>query len=147
MKKPCLSRSLEPTDRQTGSAAAEIVILTPLLVLLILVLVMGGRLANASQDLTDAARTSVESAVVASNASAARAQAAATASYEISHDGLECDPYSIVTDVAEFTAGGRVSVRVSCRVKLFTLGLPGLPTALTVSSQASAAIETYREVG
>src|ERR1035438_5521324 len=48
---------------EAGSAAAEIVILTPLLVMLALLFVVGGRLANALQEVGDAARTSVESAV------------------------------------------------------------------------------------
>ena len=69
---------------EVGSATAEIVILTPLLVLLALVFVVGGRLANALQEVADAARTSVESAVIASTASSAQAQAVAAADYEIS---------------------------------------------------------------
>ena len=75
---------------QIGSAAAEIVILTPLLVVLALLFAAGGRLANTLQEVGDAARTSVESAVIAATASGAEAQAAAAAGYEISHDGLKC---------------------------------------------------------
>jgi hypothetical protein len=41
------------------------------LVLLALLFVIGGRLANALQEVGDAARTSVESAVIASTASSA----------------------------------------------------------------------------
>ncbi|MFZ2056850.1 MAG: TadE/TadG family type IV pilus assembly protein [Acidimicrobiales bacterium] len=132
---------------EVGSAAAEIVILTPLLVVLALVLVIGGRLCCALQEVQDAARTSVESAVIASTASSARAQAAAAANYEISHDGLRCTPYTMTLDVADFAPGGFVSVELRCGVGLVTLGIPGLPGSVTLSGQASAGIELYREVG
>jgi hypothetical protein len=132
---------------EAGSAAAEIVILTPLLVMLALLFVVGGRLANALQEVGDAARTSVESAVIASTASTAQAQAAAAAGYEISHDGLQCMPYSLTTDVTHFTPGGSVSVQLRCGVGLVTLGIPGLPGSVTLSGDASAGIELYREMG
>ena len=130
-----------------GSAATEIVILTPLLVVLALLFVAGGRLANALQEVGDAARTSVESAVIASTASEAEAQAVAAAGYGISHDGLKCAPFSVTTDVSDFAPGGLVSVQFRCRVGLVTLGLPGLPGSVTLAGNASAGIELYREIG
>jgi Flp pilus assembly protein TadG len=135
-----------PRSVEDGSAAAEVVILTPLLVLLVLVLVLGGRLADAAQDLADAARTAVESAALASTAQEAQAQAAATARYEVSQDGLRCTRYSMVTDVSDFTAGGSVAVSIRCRIGLATLGMPGLPGSVSVSGRAAAVIEPYREV-
>jgi hypothetical protein len=132
---------------EAGSAAAEIVILTPVLVLLALLFVLGGRLANALQEVGDAARTSVESAVISSTASSAQAQALAASGYEISHDGLQCAPYSLTTDVADFVPGGVVSVQLRCGVGLVTLGIPGLPGSVTLSGHGSAGIELYREVG
>ena len=132
---------------EAGSAAAEIVILTPVLVLLALLFVLGGRLANALQEVGDAARTSVESAVISSTASSAQAQALAASGYEISHDGLQCAPYSLTTDLTHFTPGGSVSVQLRCGVGLVTLGIPGLPGSVTLSGDAFAGIELYREMG
>jgi Flp pilus assembly protein TadG len=140
-------RPLASGGSDAGSAAAEIVILTPLLVVLALLLVIGGRLASGLQDVGDAARTSVESAVIASTPSAAQAQAATTAGYEISHDGLQCTPYSVTTDVTDFIQGGAVSVQLRCGIELVTLGIPGLPGSVTLSDQATAGIELYREMG
>ena len=132
---------------QAGSAAAEIVILTPLLVLLALLFVAGGQLANALQEVGEAARTSVESAVIASTPAAAQAQAAAGAGYEITRDGLTCLPYSVTTDVSDFVPGGFVSVQLRCGVGLITLGLPVLPGNITLTAYASAGIELYRQMG
>jgi Flp pilus assembly protein TadG len=130
-----------------GSAAAEVVILTPLLVLLALVLMIAGRLVDGAEVVDDAARTAVESAVIASTPQEAQVQAANTASYEIRRNGLQCSEYSMVTEVADFTAGGSVSVRIRCRIALVTFEIPGLPTSVSLSGRASAAIEFYREVG
>jgi hypothetical protein len=132
---------------EQGSAAAETVILAPLLILLAVLLLVGGRLATASEEIGDAARTAVESAVVAPTASAAETQAAATARFEVSRDGIACTPYTFETNVTDFTAGGFVSVQLRCRVELVTLGIPGLAGSVSLSDGASAAIETYRDVG
>jgi len=135
------------TRPECGSAAAETVILAPLLVLFALVLLIGGRLATASEEIGDAARTAVESAVIASTASEAETQAAATARFEVSRDGIGCAPYRFVTNVTDFTAGGAVSVQIRCQLSLITLGMPGLPSSVLLSAGASAGIERYREVG
>ncbi len=132
---------------EVGSATAEIVILTPLLILLALLFAIGGRLANALQEVGDAARTSVESAVIASTASNAQAQAVAASDYELSNDGLKCSPYSVAVDAADFAPGGLVSVQIRCGVGLLTFGIPGIPGAVTLSGHATARIEIYREVG
>jgi Flp pilus assembly protein TadG len=130
-----------------GSAAAEIVILAPLLVLLALLFVTGGRLADGIQEIGDAARTSVDSAVIASTAPTAEAGAAATAGYEISHDGLHCTTYSLTADVVDFAPGGAVSVQIHCDLGLAMLGIPGFPDSVTLSGHASGGIEPYRELG
>ncbi len=136
-----------PRRSEAGSAAAETVILAPLLVLFALVLLIGSRLATASEEIGDAARTAVGSAVVSSAASEAQGQAAAAARFEVSRDGIGCAPYSFVTDVTDFAAGGVVSVEIRCRVGLITLGISGLPSSVSLSAGASAGIERYREVG
>src|SRR5271165_2168525 len=94
-RKSAISRSDADKRRarcsENGSAAAETVILAPLLVLFALVLLIGGRLANAAEEIRDAARTAVESAVIASTPSEAEAQAVASANFELSRDGIDCE--------------------------------------------------------
>ncbi len=128
---------------EVGSAAAEIVILTPLLIIVALLFVVGGRLANGLQEVGAAARSSVDSAVIAATASTAETQGAAAAASEVSHD---CRSYSFAADVADFAPGGVVSVQIRCEVGLAALGIPLLPGSVTLAARASGAIEHYREV-
>jgi hypothetical protein len=132
---------------QDGSTAAELVILTPLLVIVAVLFAIGGRFANALQEVNDIARTSVESAVIASTAPAAQAQALAAARYAVSGDGLRCSPYSATVDIGEFAPGGLVSVEIRCGIGLLTPTLGGLPDHVVVSARATAGIEPYREAG
>jgi hypothetical protein len=53
----------------------------------------------------------------------------------------------VAVDAADFAPGGLVSVQIRCGVGLLTLGIPGIPGAVTLSGHASAGIELYREVG
>jgi hypothetical protein len=112
-----------------------------------LLFVVGGRLANGLEEVTAAARSSVDSAVIAPTASAAEIQATAAAASAISLDGLKCTPYSFAADVADFAPGGSTSVQVRCEVALTALGMPLLPDSVTLAGSASGAIEPYREVG
>ncbi len=132
---------------EAGSASAELVILTPFLILVTILFVVAGVLANDLQETGDVARASVESAVIASTPAAAEAQAAAAATYEVANDGLECNPYSVTTDVAGFAPGGAVSVQIRCDAVLPALGPLVLPRSVMLSGQASGAIEPYREMG
>jgi hypothetical protein len=127
---------------EVGSAAAEIVILTPLLIMVALLFVVGGRLANGLQEVGAAARTSVDAAVIAPTAATADAQGAVAAASEVSHD---CHSYSFAADVADFAPGGLVSVQIRCEVGLAALGIPLLPDSVTLAGRASGAIEPYRE--
>jgi Flp pilus assembly protein TadG len=137
------SAAAGPAPRsEVGSAAAEIVILTPLLIMVALLFVVGGRLANGLQEVATAARGSVESAVIAPTPSTAETQGAAAAAAELSHD---CRSYSFAADVADFVPGGVVSVQVRCEIGLAALGIPMLPDSVVLVGRASGALEPYRE--
>ena len=124
-------------------------ILTPLLILLALLFAVGGRLANALQEVGDAARTSVESAVIASTASSAQAQAVAASDYEISHDDLEnCTPYSVAVDTSRLRPGRpRLGPDPLRRRAPHRLGCPVSRAWSRCRATASAGIEIYREMG
>lgn len=134
------------TDPQ-GSATAEIVILTPLIIASALVLLAAGHALTAQQQLGDSVQASLESASVQQSPAAASAAAASTARLELLGDHLNCQKYGEDTATGEFVAGGSVSVTIHCQLSVETLGLPGLPGSLQLSDSAAAVIEPYREVG
>ena len=139
-----MSATIARSDR--GSASAELVLLAPLLVAFAAVLLLGGRLVVARQQLLDATRTAVEAAVIQPTGSLAQA-AAATAFGQLASDHLACGPYSVTTATGDFRPGGVVSVDLRCGIALAALGIAGLPGSVTVQSAAAAIIEPYREVG
>lgn len=140
-----MSATIARSDR--GSASAELVLLAPLLVAFAAVLLLGGRLVVARQQLLDATRTAVEAAVIQPTSSLAQTSAAATAFEQLASDRLSCNPYSVTTATGDFRPGGVVSVDLRCGIALAALGIAGLPGSVTVQSAAAAIIEPYREVG
>jgi hypothetical protein len=140
-----IARAADRPD--TGSAAAELVVLTPLMIVFTLALLLGGRLGMAALQVGDATRTSIEAAVVEPTPDRAQIAAAVAAYSELRSDGLVCHPYAAAAGTASFRPGGLVTMQISCGVALETFGLPGLPGRAVLASSALAAIEPYREVG
>jgi Flp pilus assembly protein TadG len=131
---------------ETGSAAAELVVLTPLLVVLVSVCFIGGRLVVARQQLDDAARTAAEAAAIASSPGAAQYAASVTVIGNLLADGLACQDLSISPQTAAFRPGGSVAVSVSCSVALSRLAFAGLPGTVRLTARRVAVIEPYRQL-
>lgn len=133
-----------PAGADGGSAAAELVIVTPLLLCFLGALVLGAQLLSARQQVGDAARTAVEVAVLARSPAAARAAAAATARADLAGDRAPCSRVTVRTATRSFRPGGSVSVAVSCTVALPRL--PYLPVRLPLEVRAheKATVEPFR---
>lgn len=130
-----------------GSASAELVICTPLLVLFALVAFAIGRLVLQQSQVVDVARSAAEAASVWPTPPQAGDAALLTASYELLHDDLQCLSPVVSVDAADLVPGGRVSVSVTCTVRLSSAALPGVPGYVTIRASATAPVEQYREVG
>jgi hypothetical protein len=132
--------------RERGSASAELVFVTPVLILMGLVAFVLGRLVLDAGQVVDAARSAAEAAAVWPTVPQAGEAALLTASYEIVGDGLVCKGATVSIDASHFVAGGSVQVRVACPLRL-PKSVPGLPASVTLTGSAAAPIEPYREVG
>lgn len=128
----------------TGAAAVELVLVTPLLVMLLLFVLFGGRLASATADVNAAARASARAASLARDADTASDAARATAEGELRRTGVPCRDVVVDTDTSGFAAGGSVTVELHCGVPLGDLGLLGLPATHTISVRQVAVIDRYR---
>ncbi len=140
-------RHSRPIGSDAGSASAELVLVTPLLLAVLGAAFFAGRLVLARQAVDDAARTALQAAVTMPDGRAASAVAALTALDEIGHDGGLCARLSTVTDTSQFVAGGRLYVRVSCVVPFSNLAFAGVPGSVTLAAVRGGDIEPYREVG
>jgi len=129
---------------ESGSVTAELVLLTPLLILLLLFVVALGRLSSARLEVDGAAAQAARAASIAQSPATATATAQQTATAALSADHVTCAQLSVNTDTAQFTPGGSVAVTVTCTVNLDNLTGLRLPASESISSQATAVIDTYR---
>jgi len=129
---------------ESGSVTAELVLLTPLLILLLLFVVALGRLAGARLEVDGAAAQAARAASIAQSPSSATAMAQQTATAALSSDHVTCAQLSVDTDTSRFTPGGSVGVTVTGTVNLGDLTGLRLPSAETISSQSTSVIDTYR---
>lgn len=139
-------RRRRPLTSEAGSASAELVLLTPLLVAVLGAAFFAGRLALARQAVDDAARTALQAAVTMPDGPTAAAAAALTARDEIGQEGL-CGRISTATDTTRFVAGGSLYVSVTCVVPFSKLAFLGVPGSVTLTAVRGGDIEPYREVG
>lgn len=129
---------------QRGSAAVELVLVAPVLLVALLLVVGLGRLASARQEVDGAAASAARAASLERNTalSAEAAEQAATAT--LTDRGISCQSLSVQVDVSAYQPGGEVSVTASCTVPLDDVALSGLPGSRTLTSTAVVPIETYR---
>lgn len=132
---------------ERGSAAIETVILAPALVLMILLVVFGGRVALAHQTVQTVAADAARAASLARTHTQAKTDAA-TALRSGFDQHLACTDHTLDLDLAGFTtpAGtpANVAATITCRVPAADLGLP-VPAVIVISKTMTSPIDTYRE--
>ena len=128
------------TAAERGSMSVEMIVLVPVLLLIVMIAVAGGRLVSAEGMVQAAARdaaraASIERSAGEADAAARRSLAAADTANARCSGGV---------DVGGFGRGGAVTATVSCRVELSDLGLVFLPGATTVTASSTAPVDTWR---
>lgn len=134
-----------PWDReQSGSAAVELVLITPLLVLLLLFVVTCGRVTTAQLRVTTAAHAAAHAASI-TRTSGAAVRAAHTAARQASRGaGPTCVDLSAPVTTSGLQPGGTVRVQVTCTVALADLALLHLPGSRSITATATSPIDRYR---
>ncbi len=132
---------------QRGSITTEVVLLTPVLMLLLAFVVMTGRLGVASGAVTDAAQQAARAASLRADPAAAATDAEATAAANLASAGISCAEFAVEVDTSRFARGGDVAVLVTCTTDLDDLAFAGLPGSTTLSARAVEVIDVYRGGG
>ena len=136
---------------ERGSATIETVVLAPGLLMLIGLLILGGRIALAGGSVEHAAAEAARSASIARTAAEAQADAHATANTSLSQQGIQCVSLDVSVDTSQFaTPPGQpasVSATVTCNVNLADITIPGLPGTRTMTATVRSPLDTYRERG
>nr|WP_080646778.1 TadE/TadG family type IV pilus assembly protein [Salinispora arenicola] len=137
-------RRAGPPDER-GSVSVEMALgYVPLMVLAVLAVVAGARLASTTIDVRSAAAAAARQASLASTPSEARTTGGDAASFTLTGRGLTCQPSTVTVDPGAFVPGGQVSATVTCSVRLEDLYGLGLPGAVTITSTSRQPLDTFR---
>ncbi len=133
-----------------GSAALELLILAPVLILLICMVIAAGRIAIARGSIDAAARDAARQASIARSPQQALSAAQSTASTELGGEHLNCSTLTVglpgVFQQFATPLGQQASVTatVRCTVSLSDLILPGMPGSVPLTFSFSSPLDPYR---
>src|SRR5260221_12133566 len=130
--------------RDEGSSALELVLLTHAIVLLLLFVVMGGRYAQAREDVDAAARDAARAGSIARGRDAAVTAGEVAARARLVEGGVTCRALTVALDTVDFRAGGLVSATVTCQVDLGDLTGLRLPVSRAFTATFTEPVTTYR---
>ena len=136
-------RRVAQLDRQAGTGTVELVIVTPVLLMMLCLIVGLGRAADARGRLTGAVRDAARAASLAASPSAAAQAAHDTALADLTGAGLECRQPQVSTDTTAWHPGGQLRVRIRCALDLSTLVVSGLPGHRTLTADATVPLDRY----
>lgn len=132
-----------------GSASVELAILAPVAVLLLGMLVVGFRIANASTRITGVAGAAAREASIARTAADAKQMATHGAHAALADDNFHCTHINVIVNTNGFTTppGQPASVRVDvyCTVALADISVPGLPGHKTLHDDAYSPLDPARD--
>ena len=140
-------------DRNTlrnerGAAAVELTLLVPALLLVLGLLVVGGRLWFARTTVNEAAQTAARAASLARSAGAAAGVGRDAGAQSLTTAGLHCRSTSVLINTAAFEVPvgtpATVTSTVLCTVSFSDVFLPGWPGSMELTGRGSAALDTYR---
>jgi len=125
----------------------ELVVLTPVLLVVAMASLVFGRVTEARQQVVEASRAGAEAAAVLPTVGTAQWVGAMNAVIDLIDRTHTCSQVYISIDTADFVAGGSVTVHVACRVLLSDLSFPGMPGTTIVKASATAPLDPSRAVG
>jgi len=131
---------------ERGAATTELVLLTPVLILMLCFVVTLGRMSSARADVDAAARDAARAAASARSTTAARTDGEHAARAALTEGGVTCRHLRVDVSTTDFRPGGTVTATVGCDVQLGDLGALGLPAGRTITAQFTAPVDQYRGV-
>ena len=138
-----LHRRAAPPADECGASTIELVLFTPLLVLLGLFLMLCGRLVSVQLDVDAAAHAAVRAATLARTAPAARRDAL-TAARSTLTGSASCPQPAVTVDTSAFRPGGTITVTVDCRVPVRDLIRLSVGGSKRVTARATSPLDVYR---
>lgn len=138
-------RTNSRSDR--GSSPVSVIILIVIVLMAAELIVMGGRIAAAHADVSNAAREGARRGSIALTAGSAVPAAEDAVANNLENKGRTCRNPEFDHSGTDFSAGGNMTVEVTCGVALADLSLLSLPwPTIKVDATAVESIETFRVV-
>ena len=131
---------------QRGSAATELVLITPVLIVMLLFVVALGRIASSRAEVDAASRDAARDAANARSIAIAVTNSETAARGALHEGGVTCRSLSVALDTDNFHAGGTVTATVSCTVAFRDLVGLAIPTSKTITAHFTAPIDVYRGI-
>ncbi len=129
---------------ETGSLSAELVVLTPILLAVIFVFIIGLRVERTSILLRSAVKNAAELAAVAGSPTLAELSVNEHIEGELATQGIYCNGGpNIKINSSNYHAGGTVSVTLICNVSLSTVQISGIGPSVTERATGTAPIDPY----
>ncbi len=136
---------------ERGAATVELALVVPALMLLMALLIVGGRLWYARTVVSEAGYAAARAGSLARTASEARLAAGSAGRQSLATAQLACEQVRVNVSTAGFRvpAGSpaTVTATVRCSVPLTDVVLPGLPGRIELDGTGAAALDTYRSRG
>lgn len=129
---------------ERGTAAIELTLMAPVLMVILLFVVGLGRMAHARQQIESVAADSARAASLERNTSKSEAAAKTAAEQSLGDAGVSCTNLNVEVDLSSYQPGGRVTVTVSCQTKLSDVTMAGFPGSRTFTATSSVPIENFR---
>ena len=139
-KKQVRRRAIEAAGSERGTMSIEMVVLVPVLLLITMVAVAGGRIVSAQGMVEAASRDAARAASMERSVGAA----STAANRSLSQADTANASCSAGVDVGGFRRGGAGTVSGSGRGKLSDLGQVFLPGTTVVKAESSAPVDQWR---
>jgi Flp pilus assembly protein TadG len=129
-----------------GVATLEVVILTPIVLMLLALVALTARLSAARADVTEAARDAARAATLERNLGFAQPVAEAAVDGTLNRSGLICANRNVTLTItaADPNRAGSVTATVTCEVSLTDLGLIGISGTRQLTATSTSVIDVFR---
>lgn len=134
---------------ERGSAAVEAAVGVPAFVLLVGLIIFGGRTAMTHGAVESAAADAARSASIARDGIEASSDARTAAEASLANQHIHCLTVTVNIDDAAFAlpvgTAGSVTATVECLLDLSDLSVPGVPGSRLIKATVSSPLDTWRE--
>ncbi len=137
-----------PRRDERGAVALELVIVVPALMIMLGLMIAGGRLWFAKSTVEQAAQSAARAASLQRDPGSAHVAGVDAGRASLQTEGLACGGQQVSIDTTGFAVPvgtpATLHATVTCAVSFSDILLPGTPGSMTISRTSAAALDTYR---